>query len=61
MAPHKVLENIGILCVERRFSRQNSVIRLKSNILAPPIFRLAMPLVGKFVDLVIFCYRYFLQ
>jgi len=32
----KFLENIGILCFERRFSKQNSVIRLKSNILAPP-------------------------
>jgi len=26
------------LCFERRFSKQNSVIRLKSNILAPPKF-----------------------
>jgi len=31
----KILENIVILCFERRFSEQNSVIRLKSNILAP--------------------------
>ena len=34
--PPKFLENI-ILCFERRFSKQNSVIRLKPNIL-PPIF-----------------------
>jgi len=39
------LENIDILCFERRFSKQNSVIRLKSNILDPQIFRLATPLV----------------
>jgi len=33
------LENIVILCFERHFSKQNSVIRLKSNILAlPPNF-----------------------
>jgi len=32
------LENIVILCFERRFSKQNSVTRLKSNILAPQIF-----------------------
>jgi len=32
------LENIVILCFEKRFSKQNSVIRLKSNILAPPNF-----------------------
>ena len=36
--PPKFLENIVILCFERRFSKQNSVIRLKSNILAPPKF-----------------------
>jgi len=36
MAPPKYLENIVILCFERRFSKQNSVIRLKSNILVPP-------------------------
>ena len=29
------LENIAILCFERRFSKQNSVIRLKSSILPP--------------------------
>ena len=34
----KFLENIVILCFERRFSRQTSVVRLKSNILAPPNF-----------------------
>ena len=31
--PPKVLENIFILCFERRFSKQNSVFRLKLNIL----------------------------
>ena len=31
--PPKILENIDILCFERRFSKQNSVIRLKSSIL----------------------------
>ena len=31
--PPKFLENIVILCFERRFSKQNSVIRLKLNIL----------------------------
>jgi len=39
--PPKCLENIVILCFERRFSKQNNVIRLKSNILAPQIFGLA--------------------
>ena len=34
----KFLENIVILYVERRFSKQNGVIRLKSNILPPPNF-----------------------
>ena len=38
MASPKSLENVVILCFERRFSEQNSVIRLKSNILAPPKF-----------------------
>jgi len=33
--PPKFLENIVILCFERRFSKQNIVIGLKSNILAP--------------------------
>jgi len=37
-APPKFLENIVILCVERRFSKQNSVIRLKSNICPPKFF-----------------------
>jgi len=37
-APPKFLENIAILCFERRFSKQNSVIRLKQNILAAPKF-----------------------
>jgi len=36
--PLKFLDNIVILCFERRFSKQNSVIRLKSNILPPPKF-----------------------
>jgi len=31
----KCLENIVILCFEKRFSKENSVIRLKSNILPP--------------------------
>jgi len=34
--PLKFLENKVILCFEKRFSKQNSVIRLKSNI--PPQF-----------------------
>jgi len=34
----RFLENIFILCFEKRFSEQNSVICLKSNILAPPNF-----------------------
>jgi len=34
----KFLENIVILCFERRFYKQNSVNRLKSNILSPPKF-----------------------
>ena len=38
MAPPTFLENTVILCFERHFSKQNSVIRLKSNILAPPKF-----------------------
>ena len=32
--PPKFLEHIVILCFERRYPKQNSVIRLKSNILA---------------------------
>ena len=36
--PPTFLENIVILCFESRFSKQNSVIRLKSNILAPQNF-----------------------
>jgi len=50
--PPKFLENIIILCFERHFSKQNSVIRLKSRILTSPkffgpsqIFGLATPLV----------------
>jgi len=34
-APPKCLELIVILCFERRYPKQNSIIRLKSNILAP--------------------------
>jgi len=45
MAPSKFLENIVILPFQWRFSKQNGVIRLKSNILAPPkMFGLATPL-----------------
>jgi len=36
--PPTFLENIVILCFERRFSKQNRVVRLISNILAPPQF-----------------------
>jgi len=43
-APPKFLENTVLLCIERRFSNQNSVIRLKSNILPPNISGLATPL-----------------
>jgi len=46
MALPKFLENIVILCFERRFSKQNAVIRLKSNVLAPQIFGLDTPLVS---------------
>jgi len=35
-APPKILENVVILCFESFFSKQNSIIRLQSNILAPP-------------------------
>jgi len=34
----QILENIVILCFEKHFSKQNSVIRLKSSILPPKIF-----------------------
>jgi len=37
---------IVILCFERRFSKENSVICLKSNILPPPISGLATPMVS---------------
>jgi len=37
-ASPKFLENIVIVCFERRFSKQNSVIRLNSNILVLPNF-----------------------
>jgi len=47
MFPPKFLENKVILCFERRFFKQNSVIRLKSNILPPPPnFGLATPLLA---------------
>jgi len=46
MPTPKFLENIVILCFERRFPKQNSVISLKSNILAPQIFGLATALDG---------------
>jgi len=36
--PQKILENIVTLCFERHLSKQNSAIRLKSNILAPKKF-----------------------
>jgi len=36
--PPKFFENIVILCFGRCFSKQNSVLRLKSDILAPPKF-----------------------
>jgi len=48
--PPKFVENIVILCFESFFSKQNSVIRLKSNISptpvvgSPQIFGLATPL-----------------
>jgi len=37
-APQKILENIVILCFQRGFSKQNNVIRVKSNMLLPPNF-----------------------
>ena len=36
--PPKALAYIVILCFERRYPTQNSVIRLKSNLLTPPKF-----------------------
>jgi len=36
--PPKFLKHIVILCFKRRFPKQNSVIHLKANILAPRIF-----------------------
>jgi len=44
--PPPISENIVISSIEKRFSKQNSVIRLKSNILAPKNFELATPLLG---------------
>jgi len=42
----QILENIVILCLKNRFSKQNSVIRLKSNIWPPQILGLATPLMS---------------
>jgi len=39
--PSKFSAHIVILCFEKRYPKQNSVIRLKSNILTPQIFGLA--------------------
>ena len=36
--PPNIFRKYSHLCFERPFSKQNSVIRLKSNILAPPKF-----------------------
>ena len=36
--PPQIFRKYSHLCFERRFSKQNNVIRLKSNILAPPNF-----------------------
>jgi len=41
MSPLKFLEYIVILCFERGYTKQNTVFRLKSNILPPPVFVLA--------------------
>ena len=38
MPPPQFLENMVTLCFGRLFSKKNSVIRLKSNILAPQKF-----------------------
>jgi len=46
MTHQKVLEHIAILWFERRHPEENSVIRLKSNILPPPIFGLVMLLLA---------------
>jgi len=46
------LENIVILCFERRYPKQNNVIRLKSNILSPPNF-----LAPKFLDWLRYCHQ----
>jgi len=61
MDPPTFLEHIVILCFERRYPTQNSVICLKSNILAPQIFGLAAllmplyPLMGFLTDLMLVC------
>jgi len=44
--PPKFFENIVILCFESRLSKQNSVIRLESNILAPLNFSAPSKLLG---------------
>jgi len=36
--PPKFLEYLVILCLERQYPKQNTVARLKSNILSPPTF-----------------------
>jgi len=43
-ATPKFLENIVFLCFERRFPKQNSVIRLESEFGPPKNFGLATPL-----------------
>jgi len=48
--PPKFLENIAILCFEKRFSN-NSVIRLKSNILAPTNFWAGYATVAKSISI----------
>jgi len=40
--PPKFLEYVVILCFQSRFSKQNSVIRLKSNIFSPKMFFLSL-------------------
>ena len=44
MPPPKFLEHVVFLCFERRFFKQNSVIRLKSNTFPPLNFGLPTPL-----------------
>ena len=42
--PPQIFRKYSHFCFERRFSEQNSLIRLKSNILPPQIFGLGTPL-----------------